>query len=348
LSSNITIAVDAMGGDNGPSVTIPALADALELHPNVQFKVFGQEEAIRPHLDKFAALKAACELIHCDIAIGMDEKPAAALRRGRKTISMWRAIDAVKSGAAQAAISAGNTGALMAMSKVVLQTIPGIERPALAAMWPTLIGESVVLDVGATIGVSADQYAQFAIMGQAYARIVLGIEEPRIALLNIGVEDVKGTDDLRKAAELLSGSDMNFTGFVEGDGIGRGDADVIVTDGFTGNIALKTAEGTARQFASMLRDAMKSSLLSRLGYLLASGAFDALKMKMDPNAANGGMFLGLNGIVVKSHGGTDRSGFTAATEVAIEVGISDMAKKISQDVESMQVLLEDAWAEKLE
>ena len=348
MTSNITIAVDAMGGDHGPSVTIPALADALELHPGVKFKIFGQEEAVRPHLDKFPALRAVSEMAHCDISISMDEKPAAALRRGRKTSSMWMSIAAVKNGGAQAAISAGNTGALMAMSKVVLQTIPGIERPALAAMWPTLIGESVVLDVGATIGVSADQYAQFASMGQAYARIVLGIEEPRVALLNIGVEDVKGTDDLRRAAELLSGSDMNFIGFVEGDGIGRGDADVIVTDGFTGNIALKTAEGTARQFATMLREAMSSSWLSRIGYLFARGAFDALKMKMDPNAANGGMFLGLNGIVVKSHGGTDQSGFATATEVAIEVAISDMAKKISQDVESMQVLLEDAWAEKLD
>ena len=257
---------------------------------------------------------------------------------------MWQAIEAVKSGAAQACISAGNTGALMAMSKVVLRTLPGIERPAIVAVWPTVRGRSVVLDVGATIGGPASQYAQFAVMGAAYGRAIFDIPNPTIGLLNIGVEEVKGTDSVREAAELLARSDLNFTGFIEGDGIGRGDADVIVTDGFTGNIALKTAEGTARQIAEYLRQVIGGSVFSRLGYVFAHSAFKNLRQRMDPNAANGGMFLGLNGIVVKSHGGADANGFASAVGVAIDVVDADISNTIAADIEKMQILLDDAWA----
>jgi glycerol-3-phosphate acyltransferase PlsX len=258
---------------------------------------------------------------------------------------MWRAIDAVKAGEAKACVSAGNTGALMAMAKIILRTLPGIERPAIAGVWPTLKGESVVLDVGATIGGTAAQYGQFAVMGVAYAKTVFGLKNPTIALLNIGVEDVKGTDSVKEAAELLSHSELNFTGFIEGDGIGKGYADVVVTDGFTGNIALKTAEGTARQMGEYLRQAMSSSLMSKIGYLFARGAFAALRARMDPNAANGGMFLGLNGIVVKSHGSADIDGYATAIGVAIDVAEAGMVETIAADIDKMQSLLDDAWAE---
>lgn len=337
-----------MGGDVGPQTVIPALAQASELHPDVRFLIYGQESEVKPVFDRFPILHNRSSFSHCEVAIAMDEKPGSAVRRGRRDSSMWQAIEAVKNGEAQAAISAGNTGALMAMSKVILRMIPGIERPALAAIWPTLKGESVVLDVGATIDITPAQYVQFAIMGQAYARVVLGLSRPRIGILNVGVEDVKGSENIRAAAAILQESELNFSGFVEGDGIGRGDVDIVVTDGFTGNVALKTAEGTARQFATMLRDSMASNLFGRLGYLLAYRSFAALKERLDPNASNGGMFLGVNGIVVKSHGGADIGGYCAAVEVAVEVAKADMAQAIASDVEDMRVLLENAWAERLE
>ncbi len=348
LNKRITISVDAMGGDFGPSVTIPAIAKACELHPDVAFLIFGIESDVRPFINAHPILLERSEFIACDTAITMDEKPGSALRRGRKVSSMWQSIDAVKADIAHASISAGNTGALMAMSKVVLRMNQGIERPALAAIWPTLRGESIVLDVGATIGISASQYAQFAIMGRAYAHVVLGIADPSVALLNLGVEDMKGTDVIKEAAEVISELDVNYIGFIEGDGIGRGDADVIVTDGFTGNVALKTAEGTARQITTMLSDAIKSSWMSRIGYIFARSAFNVLKERLDPNASNGGIFLGLNGVVIKSHGGADVSGFTSAIEVAIEVSRAKINQIISRDIDDMQIVLENAWAERLE
>lgn len=337
-----------MGGDYGPEVTIPALAPVRLQRPNVSFLLFGDSARIEAQLARFPDVKAHAEVIHCDMAVPMDAKPSVALRQGRKVSGMWRAIDAVKQGEAQACVSAGNTGALMAMAKIILRTLPGIERPAIAAIWPTVKGESVVLDVGANIGGTASQYAQFAVMGAAYARTVFGLSKPEIGMLNIGVEEMKGTDEVKEAADLLSRSDLNFKGFVEGDGIGRGDVDVVVTDGFTGNVALKTAEGTARQLGEYLRQAMSSTLLSKIGYLFAMSAFKALRARMDPNAANGGMFLGLNGVVVKSHGGADIDGFSTAVEVAAEAADADILGAISSDIEKMQVLLDDAWAQSLD
>jgi glycerol-3-phosphate acyltransferase PlsX len=331
-----------MGGDHGPDVTIPAMAQALDTYPNVSFLIYGEAAAINSQLSKFKALKKVSTVIDCEMSIAMTAKPSVALRQGRKISGMWRAIQAVKDGEAQACVSAGNTGALMAMSKVILRTQPGIERPAIACIWPTIRGESVVLDVGANIGGTAAQYVQFAAMGAAYARTVFGIKKPEIGMLNIGVEEMKGTDAVKEAAELLSESELNFKGFVEGDGIGRGEVDVVVTDGFTGNIALKTAEGTARQMAEYLRQAMSSSLLTKIGYLFAKSGFAALRARMDPNASNGGMFLGLNGVVVKSHGGTDADGFATAVEVAIEAADADMLGEISQRIEKIQALLDDA------
>ena len=347
MNTDIIISVDAMGGDVGPKVTIPAIAKACELHPDVRFLIYGLEADTLPLIAAYPIVGERSEFIGCDVAISMEEKPGSALRRGRKVSSMWQAIDAVKADNAQAAISAGNTGALMAMSKVVLRMKPGIERPALACIWPTLRGESIVLDVGATIGITASQYAQFAVMGRAYARVVLGVTEPTIGLLNVGVEDVKGTDNIREASEVINELGLNFSGFVEGDGIGRGDVDVVVTDGFTGNIALKTAEGTARQITTMLREAISASWMSRIGYVFARSAFNVLRERLDPNNANGGIFLGLNGIVIKSHGGADVDGFTSAIEVAIEVAKANINEVITRDIDDMQDVLENAWAERL-
>jgi glycerol-3-phosphate acyltransferase PlsX len=263
----------------------------------------------------------------------MDAKPSQALRQGRWKSSMWLAIDAVKKGEADAAVSAGNTGALMAMAKFHLKTMPGIERPAIAALWPTLKGESVVLDLGASIGADAEHLVDLAVMGSAMAQVLLDRERPTVGLLNIGVEEVKGLEPVREAGRILRESPLphlDYKGFVEGDDIGKGVVDVVVTEGFAGNIALKAAEGTARQLASHLRTAMSRTLLTKLGYLLARRAFRELADKMDPRKANGGVFLGLNGIVIKSHGGTDAEGFAYAVGMGYDMVRHEVLAKIGQ------------------
>ena len=334
MSNKLTIAVDGMGGDAGPEVVIAGAAISLERAPDLKFLIYGDEAKIAPELAKYPVLAGACELVHTDVAISMDDKPSQALRRGRRSSSMWLAIAAVKDGIAQAAISAGNTGALMAMAKVNLKTMTGIERPAIAAIWPTVRGESVVLDVGATIGVDAEMLVEFAVMGEAMARTIFGLERPTVGLLNIGVEEVKGLDDVKKAGQILREANLpiEYYGFVEGDDIGRGAVDVVVTEGFSGNIALKTAEGTAKQIGEYLRAAMSRTLMARIGYLLARGAFTALREKMDPRTMNGGVFLGLNGIVVKSHGGTDGFGFASAIDLAVDMARNELVARIARDL----------------
>jgi glycerol-3-phosphate acyltransferase PlsX len=325
-----------MGGDHGPSVVMPALAKVARRLPDVNFIVFGRTDAVRPELDKFPALAAVTQFVHCDIAVRMDDKPSQALRHGRWKSSMWRAIEAVKSGDADACVSAGNTGALMAMSKFCLRTMANIERPAIAAIWPTARGESVVLDVGATIGADSHQLVDFSILGAAMARAVFGTERPSVGLLNVGVEEIKGQEEVKDAGRLLREANlasMQYHGFVEGDDIGKGVVDVVVTEGFAGNIALKTAEGTARQIAGYLREAMSRTLMARIGYMLAKGAFDRLREKMDVRKANGGVFLGLNGIVVKSHGGTDDEGFAAAIELAYDMIRNRLLDRIEADLD---------------
>jgi len=333
MPHKVRIALDAMGGDVGAAVIIPGAALSLARHPDTEFLLFGDSALINPQLAAHPALKAASRVIHTDVAVRMDDKPSQALRRGRKTSSMWLAIDAVKKGEADVAISAGNTGALMAMARFHLRTLPGIDRPAIAAIWPTLRGESVVLDVGASIGGDANHLATLAVMGSAMARVLFDLERPSVGLLNIGVEEIKGVEEVRAAADLLRALNlpqMDFIGFVEGDGIGKGAADVIVSEGFSGNIALKAAEGTARQISGYIRSAMMRTWRSRLGALLARGAFQALREKLDPGRANGGVFLGLNGIVIKSHGGTDAPGFASAVDVGYEMVRYDLLTKINQ------------------
>ncbi len=329
-----------MGGDHGPAVILPGADLSLERHPDMRFVLYGEEREVMPVLDGLPRLKAASTFYHCDVSVRMDDKPSQALRQGRYRSSMWRTIEAVKTGEADVAVSAGNTGALMAMAKFCLRTMANIERPAIAAIWPTLKGESVVLDVGATIGADAQQLIDFSMMGGAMARALFGLDRPTVGLLNIGVEEVKGQDEIREAGRLLKESDIpgiDYRGFVEGDDLGKGTVDVVVTEGFTGNIALKTAEGTAKQIAAYLRAAMSRTWLARLGYILAKGAFDRLRDKMDPRKVNGGVFLGLNGIVIKSHGGTDAEGTAAAIDLAYSMAANRLFTKVEKDLQTFHL-----------
>ncbi|NOJ42727.1 phosphate acyltransferase PlsX [Bradyrhizobium australiense] len=330
MPQKVRIALDAMGGDVGASVVIPGAAISLQRHPDSEFLLYGDSKQIDEQLANYPALKKASRVIHTDVTVSMHDKPSQALRRGRKTSSMWLAIDAVKKGEAHVAVSAGNTGALMAMARFHLHTMQGIDRPAIAGVWPTARGDSVVLDLGATIGGDAHHLVALAVMGSAMASVLLNRERPTVGLLNIGVEEIKGHEEIREAAELLRASQLNYIGFVEGDGIGQGAADVIVSEGFSGNIALKAAEGTARQMADFLRQAMASSWLSRIGYLFARSAFKALRDKLDPNKSNGGVLLGLKGVVVKSHGGISAEGFAYAVDVGYEMVRCDLLTKINQ------------------
>lgn len=335
MTRPVTIALDAMGGDHGPSVVIPGAALALERRPDVRFVMFGDEKLVMPLLDAHPKLKAATTLHHTEISVKMDDKPSQALRYGRYKSSMWRAIEATKTGEADVTISAGNTGALMAMSKFCLKSMAQVDRPAIACLWPTARGESIVLDVGATIGADARHLVDLAVMGAAMARVVLDLDRPSVGLLNVGVEEIKGVEAVKEAGRILRESDLphlNYHGFVEGDDLGKGTVDVVVTEGFTGNIALKTAEGTARQIAEYLRAAMTRSLMAKIGYLFARGAFSALREKMDPRKSNGGVFLGLEGIVIKSHGGTDAIGFASATELGYEMAREDLMAKVREMV----------------
>jgi len=332
----IKISIDAMGGDHGPSVIIPALAKVAIRRTDIRFIIYGREEVVRPELAKHPKLAAVSEFVHCEVAVRMDDKPSQALRQGRWKSSMWKAIEAVKSGTSDACVSAGNTGALMAMSKFCLRTMATIDRPAIAALWPTARGESIVLDVGATIGADAHQLTDFAILGTGMARALFGIDRPTVGLLNVGVEEIKGQEEVKEAGRMLREANMasmNYQGFVEGDDIGKGTTDVVVTEGFSGNIALKTAEGTARQIAGYLREAMSRTLMAKIGYLFAKGAFDRLREKMDVRRANGGVFLGLNGIVVKSHGGADADGFAAAIEMAYDMVRNRLLDRIEADLD---------------
>ena len=330
------IAVDAMGGDEGVRVMVEGAALARRRHDRFKFLLVGDEARIKAVLEDHPNLRGASEILHCEDVVAGDERPSQALRRA-KTTSMGLAINAVKTGDAGAAVSAGNTGALMAMAKLALRTMPGIDRPALSALLPTL-GENdlVMLDLGANTECDARNLVQFAIMGAAYSRIVTGQEAPRVRLLNIGTEETKGTGELQTAAAQLKAAaaelSMTFDGFVEADKIGRGDVDVIVTDGFSGNIALKAVEGTARFVADLLRRAFTSSLRSKVGFLVSRPATELLKHHLDPNNHNGAVFLGLNGVVVKSHGSASALGVANAVAVTARLLEENLTERIMADL----------------
>ncbi|MGB8612956.1 MAG: phosphate acyltransferase PlsX [Pseudolabrys sp.] len=335
MPDKVRIALDAMGGDHGAAVILPGADISLTRHPDIEYLLFGNRAAIDPVLDGLPRLKAKSKVVHTEVAIRMDDKPSQALRYGRWKSSMWLAIDAVKKGEADVVVSAGNTGALMAMARFNLKMKEGIERPAIAALWPTLKGESVVLDVGASIGADEAELINLAVMGGAMARVLFDIDRPTVGLLNIGVEEVKGLEQVREAGRILREgqfSHFDYHGFVEGDDIGKGVVDVVVTEGFAGNIALKTAEGTAHQLASYLRAAMNRTWAARLGYLFARQAFRTLREKMDPRKSNGGVFLGLNGVVIKSHGGSDAEGTAAAIDMGYDMVRYELLTKIGESM----------------
>lgn len=323
-----------MGGDHGPEVIIPGAALSLERHPQIRYLMFGDEPRIAAALKAHPVLAAHTTIRHTSATVAMDEKPSQAVRRGKGS-SLWLSIEAVQKGEAEIVVSAGNTGALMAISKLLLRPIAEIERPAIAALWPTIEAECIVLDVGANIGASPSQLCEFALMGAAMARALFHVDRPSVGLLNVGVEEVKGNDDVKQAHALLKGlADLpiDYRGFVEGDQIGQGVVDVVVVEGFAGNIALKTAEGTAKQISIYLKDALGRSIWSRAGAFLAQGGFRVLKKKMDPRRVNGGLFLGLNGIAIKSHGGTDALGFASAIDLGYDMAESGLIGRLTADI----------------
>jgi glycerol-3-phosphate acyltransferase PlsX len=332
------IAIDAMGGDSGPAVMLAGADRAHKRRDDLRFVVFGDKALIRAELDKYPDLAGVTEIVHSDDVIAATEKPTQAIRRA-KTTSMGQAIAAVKAGEADAMVCGGNTGALMAMAKLALRTMPGIDRPALAALLPTLgDNDLVMLDLGANTECDTNNLVQFAVMGAAYSRVVLDLEKPRVRLLNIGTEELKGTGELKDAAAILRDADylgMRFDGFTEGDKLSQGNVDVIVTDGFSGNIALKTAEGTARFVTDLLKRAFTSSVRSKIGFLISRPATELLRHHLDPNNHNGAVFLGLNGLVVKSHGNANEKGVANAIRVAARMVREDLTRKIIEDLDNI-------------
>ncbi|KQN25473.1 phosphate acyltransferase [Sphingomonas sp. Leaf33] len=335
MSPDARIAVDAMGGDEGLAVMLAGVARARRRFDGMRFLLVGDEAKIREGLAAHPNLTAASEIVHAPDVISGADKPSQAIRRA-KTTSMGVAIDLVKQGRAAAAVSSGNTGALMAMAKLSLRMLPGIDRPALAAMLPSLGDtDTVMLDLGANTECDARNLVQFAVMGAAWARTTLDLESPRVALLNIGTEALKGTDEVREAAAALKAAThlpMTFSGFIEGDRISRGNVDVVVCDGFSGNIALKTAEGTARFVGDLLKRAFRSSVRSKIGFLISKPATQLLRDHLDPNNHNGAVFLGLNGLVVKSHGGATEVGVAHAIGVAAKMVRDDLLNRIKDDL----------------
>ena len=331
MSNQVKLAIDAMGGDDAPGVVIEGLVQFCASRSDVTFDLHGNEAAIEPLIAQHEPLRMRSNIVHSDTIVSSSDKPSQALRRGKGT-SMWNAINAVKTGEAAAAVSAGNTGALMAISMLVLRKMAGVHRPGMTALWPNMKHErTVVLDVGANIEATASQLVTYAIMGEAYARAVTGNAKPKIGLLNIGSEDMKGHDEVRAAAEMLADPvlDLDYIGFVEGNDISTGVADVVVTDGFTGNVALKTAEGTGKLVAQYVREALTQSLRTKAGAKLAMPGLKQLRERINPSNLNGGVLLGLNGVVVKSHGGTDADGFATALNLAADLAQSNYMAEVA-------------------
>ena len=315
MSGGLTIAVDAMSGDHGAEAAVPAALDVLAANPDLRLVITGRGEIVRPLLGRGAHLER-CTLVEASEVVGMDERPQDALRR-KKDSSMRVAINLVEKGEAAACVSAGNTGALLATARFVLGMIPGIDRPAIVSAVPSTHGHTVMLDLGANPDCTADHLVQFAVMGAVIASDLHGIRQPRVGLLNIGEEDIKGTEEIKEAHKRLTGRPLNYVGFVEGDDIFSGEVDVVVTDGFTGNVALKTMEGLARFIGGAMKEEFTRSPLRKLGAAAATPALNALKTRLDPRGYNGASMVGLNGVVIKSHGGADRVSFANAVRVAL-------------------------------
>lgn len=309
-----------MGGDDAPRIVLAGANIARRRHTDIRFMLHGDADRMQPILKRQRGLADFVELVHTDEMVQPEDKPSQVVRGGRNT-SMWKAIQAVKDGEADGVVSAGNTGALLAMAMLQLRRLDGIDRPGIASFFPTLRGETVMLDLGANLSCDARNLVQFAVMGEVFARTLLGVSDPTVGLLNVGSEDTKGDDSRREAARMLREHQFSgeFVGFVEGDDIPAGAVDVVVTDGFTGNIALKTAEGTARLMSAFVREAFRNSLSAKIGYVFAKRSLDKLRGRTDPRRYNGAMFLGLNGVCVKSHGGTDAVGFATAIGLAVDM-----------------------------
>ena len=333
--NKMVISVDAMGGDNSPRAVIEGLAIATREHPDIKFIVFGDSAKVNPILKQYPELEQVCELRHSPEMVRNEDKPSSVIRN--RNTSMFMAIDAVKKGEAQAVVSAGNTGALMAISKLTLKTITKIHRPAIVSIMPHRYGKYVMLDLGANTECDAINLAEFAFMGNILARRALGISRPKVALLNIGSEEMKGKEEIKQAAQMIKNSklDIDFIGYIEPHEISNGIADVIVADGFTGNIALKSIEGTAKQLTRMIKDCIKGSILAKIGLLFMIPALRKLKKTMDPRQYNGAMFVGLNGLSVKSHGGADAYSFSRAVGNAAKLVRQDFVPTIREEIEKV-------------
>lgn len=337
-SSKTVISIDAMGGDLGPAAVVAGMAKSAAKNPDIHFIVHGDKPELEKLIEK-RRIADRCEIRHAEDVVTMDAKPTHVMRHGKST-SMWSAIEAVRAGDATVCVSCGNTGALMAVSMIRLRKVPGVNRPAIACLWPSRnpSGFNVMLDVGADIRADQDDLLQYALMGLSYARNGFGIARPRIGLLNVGTEDHKGRAELKVAHEMIEAAaeanDFDYVGFVEGGDIPSDRVDVIVTDGFTGNVALKTAEGTANFISDSLRAAFKYSPLSRIAALFSYPTLQRLKKRIDPRRVNGGVFLGLNGTVVKSHGSADATGISAAIKLAVQLAQSGFSEKLAARVAS--------------
>jgi glycerol-3-phosphate acyltransferase PlsX len=336
-AGKVVLALDGMGGDNAPEIVVNGADIARERYPGTSFLLFGDPQKLKPLVDKRKGLAQVLEIVPAEDAVLADDKPSFALRRRRKS-SMWLACEAAGQGRADSVVSAGNTGALLAMSMFAMRLLDGVDRPALASFMPTSRGETVMLDLGANIECDAQNLIEFAMMGSVFAQVLLGLDAPKVGLLNVGSEEQKGHEEVREAAALLRREDtpINFHGFVEGNDIGTGLVDVVVTDGFTGNITLKAIEGTAKLFASFVRDAFRTSTFAKIGYLFAAGAWVKMRKRVDPRRYNGGVFLGIDGVCVKSHGGADDLGFAYAIGVAVDMVRYEYKSKLVEGLARMR------------
>ena len=346
-SGRIVISVDAMGGDRGAAAVVAGMANSAARNPDIEFILHGPEAALRELVSHQPSLAGRCQIRNAEGVVSMDDKPSQVMRNGAGT-SMWSAIESVRNGEATVAVSCGNTGALMALSVIRLRRLPGVNRPAIACLWPSRnpVGFNVMLDVGADIKAEAADLLQYALMGASYARNGLGIARPRVGILNVGTEDHKGRAELKQAQDMIAEAtetgNFDYVGFVEGGDLPSDRVDVIVTDGFTGNIALKTGEGTAKLVGDFLRQSLASTIASRIGSFLALGSLKRLRQRIDPRQVNGGVFLGLNGTVVKSHGSADATGVSAAIKLAFRLAQSGFQDRLAARVASVASAGQDA------